>query len=184
MTVKNAVIESCVLSRVQLGPLILDEVRVDNLRVRDGLFVWAPALRHVVLRGPIGSLAFRSLVDPASATDAQQRAFDRANAEFYQSVDWALDIREAEFADVQLIGIPHQLVLRDPETQVVVTRAKAAEGGWRRIDLHPQLGWELQELANGHEMGRVMVAPKRSKGFRTMLRDLQRLREAGVAEAD
>jgi hypothetical protein len=81
---------------------VLEDVVIDGLKTHDPLFVWAAALRHVVIRGRVGSLAFRSRVAPAIAAAAQESAFETANRTFYSTVDWALDISEAEFTEADL----------------------------------------------------------------------------------
>ena len=114
-----------------------------------------------------------------------QRAFEEANAAFYASVDWALDISEAEFQELSFRGIPGRLVRRDRETQIVVSRQKAMGGEWRKLDLDKtywQVALELM-LERGDE-DVVLVAPKRAKDFKHLLRGLQLLRDAGVAEPD
>jgi hypothetical protein len=161
------------------------------LTTTDGLFVWAPALRHVTVRGRIGSIAFRRQLAPATATTAQDAAFQRANAAFYAGVDWAIDISEAEAIELDLEGIPAHLVRRDPATQAVVTKAKAQEGRWRNLDLAGSW-WDfvLQDYANAQGVGAgpddaiVLAAPKRAKKFSTHLRGLQLLRDAGIADPD
>lgn len=69
---------------------------------------------------------FRWMVDPGDS--AANQAFALANAELYRSIDWALDIREAKFSFFEtLIGVPADLVLRNPEFHFVMTRASAVE---------------------------------------------------------
>jgi hypothetical protein len=116
------------------------------------------------------------------ATDEQQGAFDLVNAEFYRNVDWALDIREAEFVECDLRSpMPARLVRRDEETQVVVKRSKLLDGEWRKLDL-PQWSIALEWLLERGDPDVVLVAGKRSKNFKKELAELERLRDAGFAE--
>lgn len=56
-------------------------------------------------------------------------------ATFYDSVPWALDIREARFRELTLRGIPGHLVLRDPARHaVVLTERLAKDGSFRRLE--------------------------------------------------
>jgi len=120
------------------------------------------------------------------ATPEEQAAFDRANAEYYAGCDWALDISRAEFKEMDIRGIPAKLIRRDPETQVVVTRAKALEGKWRTLDLSDTWWATAIEFLLDHkkENDIVLVAPKGHSQFEQFLAGLKLLREAGVAEPD
>ncbi len=55
------------------------------------------------------------------------KQWDIANAEYYQNVDWALDIREATFGSFSITAF-FALVRRAPETTAVVTREAALQG--------------------------------------------------------
>jgi hypothetical protein len=103
---------------------------------------------------------------------------------FYASVDWALDISEAEFREADIRCIPATLIRRDPKTQAVVTREKAMEGRWRSLDLSKT--WWAEQIQ--HMLDRdcapdtILVAPKRNHRFNDLVDGIRRLREAGVAE--
>jgi len=169
-----------------LGPAIIEDTTVDGLKVNDVLQTWGMVFKHVTLKGRIGRMMLSNCLFPSSTTtEAMQRAFEEANAAFYASVDWALDISEAEFQELSFRGIPGRLVRRDRETQIVVSRQKAMGGEWRKLDLDKtywQVALELM-LERGDE-DVVLVAPKRAKDFKHLLRGLQLLRDAGVAEPD
>jgi hypothetical protein len=134
-------------------------------------------------------VVFRSRLAPLSNSPALIDAFQRANAIYYQGVDWALDISEAEFSEVDLEGIPGHLIRRDPRTQVRVTRAKALEGRWRTVNLSGTY-WAilLEEFANDGSAQSsdtvVLAAPKLARNFRTHLGALDTLRAEGIAESD
>ncbi len=131
----------------------------------------------------MGRLRFTPLIEPLTATPAQQRAFEDANVDFYAGVDWALDISDAEFEEVDLGGIPGHLVRRDPATSALVTREKALEGVWRTLDLSGTW-WDiaLNDIARSRMPSEVLVAPRRHAKFRRLVEGLNLLRDAGVAE--
>lgn len=110
---------------------VLDGVVVDGLRTHSLLQLWATAFRHVIVRGKVDRVMVSNRVRVGRSTAAEDRAFAEANAAFYRSVDWALDIREARFQAVELFGIPGRLVHRDPATTALVTRRAIEAGGWR-----------------------------------------------------
>lgn len=180
---------NCTVQGCGIDPGILDEVVVDGLRTKGLLQCWGTAFRHVVLKGRVGKVMISStvsinLLDTPKHVPIQQ-AFDQANQDFYRTVDWALDISQAEFEDVDLRGVPAHLVRRDPATQVVVTREKAIQGAWREVDLSgTHWATSMDFLLRREDQAVVLVAPKRSKNFRRLLDGLELLRKAGVAEWD
>jgi hypothetical protein len=129
---------------------------------------------RTVLRGKFDSLFIRE--DPGS---------DSGNAHLYRSVDWALDVSQADFKDCDIRGIPPKLLRLDPETQVVVTRQRAqAVADWERLScsrwktavrhlLNPRLQLEAQ----------VMIAGRRSSKFKELLQGIRELRELGLVES-
>lgn len=94
-----------------------------------------------------------------------------------------LDIREAEFIEADLRGMPGHLVRRDPATQSLVTREKALQSAWRTLDFSKTYWPDAIELfLEGGLSSVVLVAPKRVSSFRKLLDGLEKLRDAGVAE--
>jgi len=170
-----------------VGPAIVEETTVDGLKVNDVLQTWGMVFKHVILRGRIGPLMLSNCLCPTSTTtDAMQRAFEQANAEYYSTVDWALDISQAEFTeDCEIRGIPAKLIHRDPETQAVVTRERVMRGNWRLLGLEKTF-WKvaLEVFLESGDQNYVLIAPKRAKDFKHLLRGLQLLRDAGIAEPD
>ena len=184
-TVRNVRIMNCEHVSGNLGPAIVEDVLADGFKT-NGLFqTWGAVFKHVTWRGMIGRVMLSPAVAPGRATKAQQEAFDNANATYYSEVDWALDLSEAEVEEIDIRGIPGRLIRRDPMTQVLITRANAARGEWRRLNLSKTY-WAtcLQEFLKDGEPALVLVAPKRNKKFRDLLDGLKMLRDSGVAEPD
>jgi hypothetical protein len=175
---------SCEQRGSSIWGAILDDVIVDGFSTNGQLFqTWGAVFKHVTLRGKIGRIMISPAVKGGLATPSQQRAFDEANAEFYSGVDWALDIREAEFEEGEFQRVPAHLIRRDPETQVVVKREAAMRGEWRNLDLsktHWATSIEFFLERGDHDV--VLVAPKRNRKFKHLLAGLKMLRDAGVAE--
>lgn len=185
-TVNNVNLHDCELQGCSLNSAVVEDVLVDGLKTNGLAQAFGSVFSHVTLKGKIGRIMLSSLVSPGRATQQQQRAFQIANEEFYARVDWALDISRAEFEECDLRGgIPARLIRRDPETQVVITRTRALSGEWRKLDLSGTYwGASFENLLKDGNPERVLVAPKRSRQFKPLLRGLQLLREAGIAEPD
>lgn len=184
--VRNVTVTDCEVGSVGIGPVIVEDVQITNLKTRLLVQTWGAVFRHVTFSGKIGQVMFSPIVAPGNASPAEQQAFDQANAAFYETVDWALDIREAAFRDADLRGVPGNLVRRDPATQMLITREAALRGDWRQLDL-AKTHWPLSIrwfLEDSRLESIVLVAPKRAPDFDRLLAGLMLLREAGVAEPD
>lgn len=185
-TVRNVHLTNCEQRGSTVKAAILEDVVIENFKT-NGLFqTWGAVFKHVVLRGKIGRIMVSPLVAPGSATPEQQRAFDAANAEYYERVDWALDISGAQFeGECDLRRVPAHLVRRDPETQVVIKREKAMRGEWRSLDLSKTF-WPsaIEGFLQEGDNDIVFVAGKRDRKFLDLLGGLKKLRDAGVAEPD
>ena len=183
--IRNVTLVDCEQQSCSLRNCVVEDVLVDGLRTNGLLQIWGAVFQHVTLKGKIGRVMISPLVAPGRATAEQQRAFEAANDDYYSRIDWALDISRAEFEECDLRGLPAKCIRRDTETQIVVTRANAMKGEWRKLDLTGTY-WKasLEGLLREGDADAILVAPKQSKKFKTMLRGLQLLREAGVAESD
>lgn len=185
--VRNVRLIDCEVRGCALEGVILEDVLIDGLQTHTMLQVFGTVYKHVTLRGTIGSVMLNHLIDLDDWTSPRQRAFDAANAAYYATIDWALDIQAAEFtSDPDIRGVPARLIHRDPATQVVITRTKALDGRWRQLGLEQHTHWPTALeffLDQGHP-DVVLVAPKRSPDYLELLAGLQTLRAAGIAEPE
>jgi hypothetical protein len=182
-TVRNVSIRDCSVRGSTIGPAVIEDLLIDGLQTHTLLQTWGAAFRHVTLRGRVGRVVCSDLVEPATSLTQTQRAFDSANAAFYASVDWAIDITEASLEEIDLRGIPGKLVRRDPATSVLVRRENLESGEWREVDLSDTpYAISLQLLLESAREDQVLVAERRARDFHSCLAALQRLQDAGVAD--
>lgn len=185
-TVRNVHLVGCEQRGCTVYVALLESVLVDGLKTNGLLQCWGAAFRNVTLRGKIERLMISHRVAPGVATAEEQRAFDRANRDYYASVDWALDISEGAFNVLDIRGVPSDLIRRDSLTQAVVRREKVLDGAWRRLDLSKTYWAEVIEtmLRDGYPDA-VLVAPRKPGRKTSDLMDgIARLRDAGIAEVD
>jgi hypothetical protein len=190
-TVRNVRLLQCSQRGCRANCAVIEDVLIDDLATNGQLLqTFGAVFNRTVLRGKIDRLMLSNDVFPSILMDDSERqqeidAFKMANAEFYRGVEWALDISEGEFNELSIRGVPADLIRRDPDTQMVVTREKAVEGRWRDLDFHDNL-WPtaLELFLQREEQSIVLVAAKRNARFRQRLEDLRLLRKAGVAEHD
>jgi hypothetical protein len=185
-TVRNVTLERCRVVGSALDCAVVEDVLVDGLQTSDLHQAWGALFKHVTLRGKIGRLMVTPLIGPDHLHTPEQAAFDRQREAYYENVDWALDISEAEAVELELAGIPASLIRRDPETQAVVTRQAALSGEWRQLGRvqGTELGLGIQELLKRGSDDIVLVAHRRSRNFKELLEGIRELRAAGVAEPD
>lgn len=186
-TVRNVQLLDCSQRGCAIYPAIFEDVLVDGFNTNGQLVqAWGAAFNRVVLRGKIDRLMISSVVDVYGDRPNLQRAFDEANAEYYRSVEWALDISQAEFKELDIRGVfPVHLIRRDPETQVVVTRERALKHEWKSLDFQENLlPFSIDFFLKEEEPATLLIAPKRHPKFRRYLQDIKTLRAAGVAEPD
>jgi hypothetical protein len=178
----------CALTAAVVEEVVLDDLMTDGL-----VQTWATVFNHVTLKGKIDRLMFSPFFSaeespyfaPGKPPSKFRQALDKANSDYYATVDWAIDIRDAEFKDFDCRGVPSRLVRRDPETQIMVTRERVlacgdaiAAGGtyWH--------GWLKLFLQDDFYNDAVLIAFKRSPKFKDLLAGIHQLRRAGVAEPD
>jgi hypothetical protein len=184
----NVQLFNCYSFNSDVGPAILEDVLVDGLKTNDLLIFWAPLFKHVSIKGKCGKFKINQVAHYEDRSSDFQRPFDDARRRFYDSSDWALDISEASFVQVEFHSIPARLIRRNPKTQVVVTREKAIRPGWRdhlseRCDYWlPHIGGLL---ADG-DPDIVLAAPcgKTKRDFQRFVDGLNELRDVGVAEPE
>jgi hypothetical protein len=161
-------------------------VLIDELNTNGQLLqVWGAAFKHVTLQGRIDRLMLSPAVILTDPDSPINKAFASANSKFYNEMDWALDISQAEASELEIQGIPAQLIRRDAETQVVITAANAIKNGFDRLNFgKSHWNFSIQFMLNRGEKDIVLVAPKRSPKFKALLEVLQMLRSEGIAESD
>jgi hypothetical protein len=182
--IRNVRLIGCAMSG-SLHGAVIEEVVIDGLRTGRWLASFASVFKHITIRGKIGTVMTRWIMNPGDPNGFLNRFYAEANAAYYAGVDWALDISEAEFIEADLQGVPGHLVRRDPATQFLLTREKALRGAWRRLDLS-DTHWphSIGMFLESGLPSRVLVAPKRVSSFPKLLDGLKKLRDAGVLEPD
>jgi hypothetical protein len=186
-TLRNLVLRDTKAYHGYLEGAIIEDVTVENTEAgKSPLFLRGNAYRHVTLKGRIAPLEIRGKVFPGyPRPEAEARVtsvWDQANAAYYETVDWAIDITEATYAALSISGVPTRLIRRNPENTAVVTRQTALQGKWKDLAmkrglLNVVISWFVDD---GYEDVLLIACPK-SKRYEDDLADLAILRDAGVA---
>jgi hypothetical protein len=189
-TLKNLHLTNSNAYSAYLDGAIIEDVVVDRTKAgKAPLFLRANAYKHVILRGRIAPLELRGKIFPSTQLHPIRQAeivrrWDEANARYYESVDWALDVTEAQFGSLSVRGVPARLIRRDPQNSVVITRQAALDGAWkslpwRRGVYEISISWFLED---GYD-DLVLFACTKSRRFKDDLADLELLKDAGVAHS-
>lgn len=180
-TVRNILLKNCVATQSSIGCAALENVTVDGLRMNGLLQIWGAVFSQVRLVGKLGKIMITNGV--AGTDEEVSSAFLEENKAYYSSVDWALDISEGEFLELDIRGIPSDLIKIDSSTQAIL-RKKNVPDNWREIELNnPRTKLRLKKLVEWGWDDCVYVAPKRDKkNFESMLQDVKLLRELGIAD--
>jgi hypothetical protein len=184
----NIIIKDCEVRKFGIGPALLSDIHIENLR-SDVVIVWGAVLRHVTIKGRFDKLMIHGITGHGDIEVGQPGMYRYRELcdSFYNTIDWALDISQAEFDDfcIRTHGVPAHLIRRDPESQVVVQRQKAIEGDWRKIGVSGLTQIFFKTLIDEIVPASVLVAPKRNKkDCKDILEDIRKLRDAGIADAD
>jgi hypothetical protein len=184
----NIRIIKCESQKFSIGPALLEDIYVENFR-GDLVTIWGALFRHVTIKGRCDKLMIHGITGQGDidAGGVGVLPYRVLCDEFYASVDWALDIRDAEFDDfsIRTRGVPAHLIRRDPETQAILRREALIEGKWRELGLSAFSQLTIKEMIAGGQATDVLVAPKRDKKLCAhMLEDIRKLRESGMADME
>jgi len=125
----NCQVRNCVQDRCLIGPAIFHRCLVDGLQSQDGgMRIDGAFFDQVTLRGDVGT--FRVLPDATGGVDPPfDLALYQANRELYAGVNWAIDITDAFSDELELYGMPPELIRYDPTRQAIIRR-KSVEASY------------------------------------------------------
>jgi hypothetical protein len=187
--IQRVMVSRCELvSGCSLENTIIEDTTLEHLKVesRATIDLRACAFRHVIIRGRLPRLIITMTVDSSPyrvVKESAIKAIEDVMTRYYDTVDWALDIREAEFhEELALLSVPGHLVRRDPDRQMSVSREAAMRAPLRSFQFeNPHTMPMLERIAGGGSPTAVFVGPARGKRAQGFLRDFAVLREHGIA---
>ena len=190
-TIRHVELFDCAANACYVDEAIVEDVLVEDFSTHKIFQIFGAVFKHVTLRGKFNRLMINNACLPDFSVNPPYQyekgeALKKANAEYYRNVDWALDISQGEFKYLELRGIPSQLINRDQETQVVVSKQRLLDGeDWKYLEFKVA-PWQMsfQRLLNEEPEDIVLIVPKRHRRFREYMEDLQLLRDAGIADPD
>ena len=191
----NIELRNCSHAGSDISGGIVEDVLVENFKTAKMFHTWGTVFKHVTFKGKIGRFMFSDLFELPfkGKTTSLQRTFEKANAEYYSKVDWALDISQAEFDDFDCRGVPSRLVRRNPEIQMMLTRQRvlahqdAIAAGGKYWESLIKLFLQRADGYGGPPSDAICIVPRKPpEGFdrQSLIAGIKALRKAGVAEPD
>ena len=182
---KNIDMTDCLLFNCLIGPVILEDITIKNLKTGDIAIFNLPLLKHIKIEGKIGKIKINNIGFNLMPTPEEKKKMIEMKNSFYQKVDWAIDISNAKFLDFFCLGIPANLFKINPEHQFIANRDKIIESGIlssKFINKNIVLNTMLQLFVESEESDMVLVAPlaKAKKYREPILSDLQKLRQEKI----
>ena len=181
-TFRNIDMIDCSLLNCLIGPVILEDITIKNLKTGDIAIFNLPLLKHIKIEGKIGKIKINNIGFNLMPTpEENKKMIEMKN----QKVDWAIDISNAEFLDFFCLSIPTNLFKINPEHQFIANRDKIIESGIlssKFINKNIVLNTILQLFVESEENDIVLVAPlaKAKKYREPILSDLQKLRQEKI----
>jgi hypothetical protein len=175
LKVRNVEVERCQLDRCTVQQVFFEEMSVDTVEMAQVQRLYGCVFRHVTLRGKIGPIV---TMGPHSGL-VNRQDYIAGIVDSYNSVDWALDIRDAEFSDASFYYVPGHLVRYDNDTQILLRREKFAEVNRSELPSYANI-WAGRFNETPFDSF-IAVAPKRSKNFRKYMENIDWLHNAGLA---
>ena len=173
-----------------LADLMIEDTLIDGLATttaggggkRSPLFLWGVRSDRMTLRGRVGSVIWNGPRHWAGSSHHDEIDLYRRH---YESVEWALDVTEAEFTSVPTFrfGPPAHLVRRDPMTQPIVTRERVQSADWGTLKRSVGV-WEVvinRLLDQPWPDDAVLLPAKAGKHYKAELAGIALLRAAGIA---
>lgn len=125
--VRGATIRQCEFFSCNAAGALFEDVNVDDIRGggRAMSFLWGCVYSNVQLKGWIGGVLHRWMLDPNDIPRSLELLPE--NARFYDNIELALDIAGARFTFTQhLLGVPSRAVRRNPAWHYILTAASAS----------------------------------------------------------
>ena len=146
----------------------LRDITLRNVRLSSMPQILGCVFERVTLAGKVNQVMIRADLP----TVDHPRVFEDAAMIAYQNIDWAIDISDLDCPDLSIQGVPGDLIRRNSERQVVVTRERAILAPWREADLSDtnfsvaitqmlRLGWSqvvLSAARSGPHQARTRAA--------------------------
>lgn len=175
-------LDHCRFASCSIGPAILEDIAVHNLSTSGPLICWSPFLHHVRFTGRNGRVLINDTIS-LSESPAQD-LFEEARRRYYLQCDWALDISDALFDELDIRGIPADVIQVNPVRHAILRRKNAMQSGWRERVRSKSTFWVfcIDSFLRDRDDSTVLVMPEKvtKSEYRELADSMSELRDLGV----
>jgi hypothetical protein len=179
--IERTIFERTTLKSKRISNLVVRDVTVYTCKKNPMFIMWNCLYEHVTMRGEFGSWMFGTSMfsrDKEFLSPAQLEF----SAKFYDTVDWALDIRAARFKSLTLRGVPGDKVRHDPRRQGLVRKDRLlADRSWESYEDRGLIA-VLRATLDRPAESEILAASDFSKDFEAKVKRLEMLRNDGFIE--
>ena len=128
LVLKQMTLRDCTLDSLIIGPVVFEDCLLENLKTLDLQWVHGAAFKHCIVRGEAGEALLFEEKEPLEPRDSKSNApFIAENQRIYESIDWALDISEAQFHELDIRGVPAERIRINDRNQIKVNYQRLRE---------------------------------------------------------
>jgi hypothetical protein len=185
--IKCTVSAGCVLDQTAIEDCLVEDTTVRHGR----LIAKGCVFKHVKIKGIFTGGALLASSYCYTEIDKITHIYKEcivAEKKYYKKVDWAIDISEMVSKDFEIIGVPVDLIRRNPELQVIVRKENVpidyADKLKDKVDSIILL--HLNRLFNAYRPLNeiIIIASQQSKYFKEYIAGIKVLRKLGIADKD
>ncbi len=178
LVVRDFKISRCKIVDCSLQGVYFDKGVVEDVSISRGEVIYGCVFDQVKLKGRVGAL----LVTVPHFSQKNRDSMIDGIISRYESIEWALDISEAQFVDVDLFGIPGDLIRHDGNTQVLIKR-DLVESFYlnqpkKDVPIFADVWMSRFEVSPFDHI--ICVAPRRSKRFSEYMRSIEWMHNKGL----
>lgn len=168
-------LQRCTFTGCSLSNALLKRVTFDECVGKEELILDDCLLEQVVFRGKCSSLR---IIPGPSETGTAPRPF----SDFYAKVDYAIDVREGQFREIELLTIPPSKVRFNANSGGILHRNILEAAGWPGLEFSDYFqGLVYKFRLYGGDAG-VYLIPSGRHSTKRMQDELAELRRRGLVE--
>ena len=175
-TLSNFEFLSCSAGNCVVGPVHLENVLVKGLKTkRNGVSFYGTTFSRLSVEGVCGKVWISDITVLAGVKSRFVAVVRQQNKEYYDTVDWAIDISKAEFKDLTIRGVPGELIRINPEIQAIVSFDRFEKFLTRYEGPNSQYFKALSEVHGPFQMNFPIVASKgEERRFQSLVSEFRR----------
>ena len=185
-TIDNVSLRDCELMNCAIGPAVITNSTISDIRTGDLQIVWGALFGSTSLSGTCGRMKIIPQIHDPDCSAADQSAFDAERMAFYANPQNRLDISQVRPTLLEIHGVPGANLTIDRECQCVVSKERWREAKLSTQDLAvcpPDLLFMLEDfIGDSDAVELVVVSPtgKSKRAYSPYVETVKELTSIGV----